>query len=473
VKGYLLDQGRSIAARISTKSARVRKIIPARLWLLIGALMLALSTIVPDIERATGATTTVGYRDHYFGSVIPPSSTPNDGPTAQKPQSKLWFNDGLWWGSLINNTSGEYHIYRCDWASQSWSDTGTLIDERSTSHADALWDGTHLYVATAVERSSADQSPRVLRYSYDPIGKSYSRDAGFLVTVWAGYIEATVAGKDSTGVLWVTFTYDNGQGGRNCYVTHTTSDELSWTTPYVLPVTGATTLANDDISALVAFDSRVGVMWSNQVDSTMYFATHNDGDPDTIWDLNPALQLPKYVDDHINLKSLQADTDGRVFAAVKTSLNDYPVPDPEAPMILLLILDNHGNWSRRTFSRIQENETRPIVLIDSERRYLYVFANGPESGGTIYYKATSLDNINFPQGLRVPFLQSSTDQLINNATSTKQTVNSSTGGLSIPSTSTGTGAISFFSGGIDEVAVYNYALSAEQVLTHYAEGIGQ
>ena len=144
---------------------------------------------------------------------------------------------------------------------------------------------------------------------------------------------------------------------------------------------------------VVAFRSQIGVMWSNQTDSTMYFATHSDGRPDGEWQLNPALQGPHYADDHINLKSLQADPSGQVFAAVKTSLNDLPTPDPTAPLILLLILDDHGAWSRRTFSRVQDGETRPLVLIDAEHRNLYMFATGPESGGAIYYKSSGLDNI--------------------------------------------------------------------------------
>src|SRR5215217_7511644 len=59
-----------------------------------------------------------------------------------------------------------------------------------------------------------------------------------------------------------------------------------------------------------------------------------------------------------------------------------------------------------------------------------MFATAPVSpGGTIYYKKTPLDNISFEDqiGLGTPFIKSSTDTTINNATSTKQTVNSKTG----------------------------------------------
>ena len=44
-----------------------------------------------------------------------------------------------------------------------------------------------------------------------------------------------------------------------------------------MPVNG-TTVSSDDNSAVVAFDGQIGVMWSNQLDDAMYFATHKDGD---------------------------------------------------------------------------------------------------------------------------------------------------------------------------------------------------
>src|SRR5215204_820874 len=74
------------------------------------------------------------------------------GPTASKAQSKLWFNDGLWWGILFDGSSEEYHIYRYDRTEDTWKDTGILVDARNTSRADALWEDGHLYVVSAGQR---------------------------------------------------------------------------------------------------------------------------------------------------------------------------------------------------------------------------------------------------------------------------------------------------------------------------------
>src|SRR5829696_904869 len=384
--------------------------------LLLGATLAMLLAYV----GAASAVDDVGYRDFSFNA---PSV---QAPTGEKPQSKLWFNDGTWWASMFNRTVGEYHIYRYDRATHTWSDTGTLIDERNSSKADTLWDGSHLYVATAGASStnSADGA-RILRYSYDATTKNYSLDPGFPVAgISNGGMEAIVLDKDTTGKLWVTYTQD-----LKVYVNRSLGNDQSWGTPFVLPVKG-TGVTFDDISAVVAFDSQIGVMWSNQSKSAMYFATHRDGDADNVWQASrTAIQGPNYADDHISLRSLQVDdVSGRVFAAVKTSLNDLPNPNPNAPLNFLLARDRDGNWTNHVFGRVGDNHTRPIVMLDEEHRDLYMFATAPCcTGGSIYYKKTSLNNVSFSEGVGTPFIQSPTDTNINDATSTKQNVSSATG----------------------------------------------
>src|SRR5215207_11582400 len=97
------------------------------------------------------------------------------GTTAAKTQSKLWFNDGAWWGILFDGSSEEFRIYRYDGAKGAWSDTGTLVDGRNFSRADALWDGPHLYVVSAGPQASLKKdSARFLRYTYEPSTERYS-----------------------------------------------------------------------------------------------------------------------------------------------------------------------------------------------------------------------------------------------------------------------------------------------------------
>jgi len=387
--------------------------------LLILALLLAASP-----AGATSVTT--GYRDFSFGSGVTSS------PTGEKPESKLWWNDGSWWGSLINNSVHGYHIFRFDLANQSWVDTGVALDDRGDSKADALWDASaqKLYVAShrfaqagAPSANPLDWS-RLYQYSYDSSAKTYNLDPGFPITVSQGTAEAMTVAKDSTGRLWVSYVESN-----TVLINHSLSSDLDWGTPFALPFADAANLNADDISAMIAFPgSKIGVMWSNQNDKKMHFAVHLDGDADTTWQAEEtALPGPgctgSCADDHINLKSVQVDSTGRVFAAIKTSLTAS-----NAPLIMLLVRDENGNWDSNVFGRVTDGHTRPIVLLDEEHSLIYMFAT---ASGVIYYKTTDLNNIQFPLGVGTPFIQSSTDTSVNNASSTKQNVNSTTGLLVI------------------------------------------
>ena len=80
---------------------------------------------------------TVGYRDHTYGGGA-------FRPSADKPQSKLWYTDGSWFAGMFlyqvapAAPKSEYRIYRHDGA-HSWTLTPTVVDTRDTSHADYLW----------------------------------------------------------------------------------------------------------------------------------------------------------------------------------------------------------------------------------------------------------------------------------------------------------------------------------------------
>jgi hypothetical protein len=388
---------------------------------------------------ALAAPVEVGYRDFQYNSNAPT-------PTGNKPQSKLWYTpDGTWWGVLFNKSTNYYDIYRFDRATQSWSDTGTRVDARGHSKSDALWDGTHLYVATStVDSTPADQNAYLRRYSYDPTTKRYSLDIGFPALIGRGPMEALTIDKDSTGLVWATFTQPDAQGATKVYINHSQGSDAIWASPYVLPVSGATVKA-DDISAMISFDLKtqapqIGVMWSNQLDSAMYFSSHKDGAPDTSWSASVKVsQGKKSADDHINLKALEDDPSGRVFAVTKTSFGDLASTPASAPQIEVLVLGQDGTFHHNTFSRIQDDQTRPILLIDETHRQLYVFAAGPNTSTprAIYYKQAPLSNISFPEGDGTPFIKSSLDTAIDNPTSTKQNVNA-TSGLLVEAQNSGT-----------------------------------
>src|SRR5258705_4583785 len=222
--------------------------------LLFCAAMATLFTFIQAQAQAVDA----GYRDFSFAATSGPAT-----PTGDKPESKLWFNDGIWWGSLYNATIKGNRIYRFNVTTQSWSDTGTLLDPRSASRADPLWDGQHLYVAShifttsAASTSAASNWGRLYRYSYNSQTNVYTLDAGFPVNVTKGKEENLVFAKDSTGQLWVTYV-ESGKVMVNCSL----GSDSVWGTPFVLPVSqSAVSVASDDISSVIAFQgNKIGVM---------------------------------------------------------------------------------------------------------------------------------------------------------------------------------------------------------------------
>ena len=186
-------------------------------------------------------------------------------------------------------------------------------------------------------------------------------------------------------MIWATWGYPSGGHG-NVFVTHSTIDTASYVAPYVLPLAGVTTMECADYSNIVAYDGKIGVMWSNQTESALYFGIHVDGAPDSAWTRSTSLSGTGWADNHVNVKSLVADPSGKVFAATKTSLNGDQCP-PSAgnagnPLILLVFMDGTGAWQRRTFSTAAECESRPLVLINSDDRKIYMFATQAAPGSS-------------------------------------------------------------------------------------------
>lgn len=342
-------------------------------------------------------------------------------PTGQKPQSKLWYAHGLWWGSLYNAAVSDFHIYRFGPADNAWHDTGVLVEPRKTASMDVLWDGTHLYVASAgKDPNNTGHSPELRRYTYSAASQSWVADAGYPVRIATGGVEAVVIAKDSRGVLWATFTM-----GAKVYLTHSNGADNVWVSRYEVPTPASESNVDpDDISAVIDYDGdKIGVFWSNQRTSAFYFATHLDGTWDRAWSLDVAYSRPEGADDHMNLKQLVSDPSGRVFAVVKHSLD--AADDQE---ISVLVLRPDGSWLNRPVWTVADGHSRAILLVDEEHRELYVFGVAPCcSGGTVYYKKSSLSDISFASGDGTRFIASGANPNVNNPTSTKQNLDSSTG----------------------------------------------
>ena len=404
-------------------------------------LCLALAgTVVLTPGTAQGADT-YGYPSITYSGVANP-------PTSDKPQSKLWWNDGSWWADMWVTGTG-WTIHRLDRATKTWVSTGVVNDTRATTLADTLWDGSHLYIASHVVTITGDGTPnpsvagqpaRLYRYSYS--GGKYILDTGFPNTITDKSSESMTIDRDSTGAIWATWTQVAGSSTagftNTVYVNNSSTDGTSWGVPFVLPVTNPRP-APDDISAVVAFGAnKIGVMWSDHNAGAVWWATRTDGTSPTAtssWKVQPAIQGKGQADDHLNLKALQADPSGRVFAVAKTSLNDTSV-DPTLPQLLLFVFKpGTGAFTKSTVAVAGDCVTRPQIVLDTSNNLVREFHTAPSTGGcaysgvpgSIYEKTASMDNPVFAAGRGVPVIQDGASPNLNDVTSSKQSVDSKTG----------------------------------------------
>jgi PKD repeat protein len=388
---------------------------------------------------ASAAAGDIGYLDQAYTGAV-------NSPTADKPQSKLWFVDGIWWADMFDTVSKTWHIFKLDRATQKWVDTGVPIDNRANSSGDAVWNGSKLYVASHVVTASGDSGSnaslannpaRLYRYSYDSARKTFTLDAGFPSNINNNSSESLTVDRDSTGRMWASWTQvsrsSSGAYSSAVYVNSTNGTDNQWGTPFVLPVSGANP-APDDVSALVAFGgNRIGVLWSNQNTQTVNWAVHADGAATNTWTGGAVLTGSRQADDHLNLKGVQADASGRVYAVVKTSA-DQVTGSSTRPQVLVLGLAS-GSWKVSTFGTIADCHTRPQLVLDEQQQRVHVVATAPTASGcaysgapgSIYLKSAPMGTLTFPSGRGTAIIRDIASANMNDATTSKQSVSPASG----------------------------------------------
>jgi hypothetical protein len=426
--------------------ALIHRWIPRHSILVFGGFLaiLTLSALVWTTASAGALLNLAGYFDFSYGSDV--LGEPTDG----RPESKLWYNDGIWWGILYNSEAGAYHIYRLDWASQTWQDTGVEVDQREDSRSDVLWDeaSQKLYVVTHVKQDNPSRTKdstswgQVYRYSYLGVDKTYSLDADFPTIVNEDKTKTLVLDKDSTGRLWVTYvSRPTGSSEYKVYVNYTLNgDDTDWGVPFVLPFPEAIVDLRA-ISSVIAFTDnegpKVGVMWSNELTGKFYFASHPDSEfGNAGWTLETGPDIPYPANDQLNLKK---NTRGQLFAAIKTH-----AVEPNDTLIGLMTRDVDGTFSFHHVSPADSLDTRPIVALydgDPEEgdEEVYVFMTSNPTGGAICYQkakiVSPLSAIHFPgrscgdpgvAGAVQILSDTEVHSRIDNATTTKQVLNSET-----------------------------------------------
>ncbi|WP_088319930.1 hypothetical protein [Kineosporia sp. R_H_3] len=322
----------------------------------------------------------------YAGNAYPATLA---APSGDKQQSKVWRASNAWWGVLISPAKGVPTIQEL-LANHTWRDTGVVVDTRADSTADVWYAANTLYTVSRTATGNIQYSRFTLSAS-----RVWSKVTGFPVTVAAGGTESASLARDSGGTIWATWT----QGARVWYAKSAGTNDKTWTKA-LLPVSD-NTVAADDVSAILAFNGKIGIGYSDQQSDAFHFAIHTDGAAAGTWKLETPLAGADLVDDHISLKAVGGDA--RVFAAVKTSLDAAGAAD-DATLIYVLRRNADGTWTKTRGASVGDKATRAQLFLDRENSRAYLLTSGPATGGTIYYKTAPFVGMKWARGRGAPLI---------------------------------------------------------------------
>jgi hypothetical protein len=352
-------------------------------------------------------------------------------PTAGQAQSKLWFAEGVWWATLIDPVTQELHIARLDPATEAWTDTGTLIDDRPHVRADALWDGTVLTVVSAGPKTTANESLRIAQFHFDARTGRFEIDPDLPIPLTAGGVTDPVLARDSKGILWLAYV-DQGR----LVLRHSVGNVWHWSPPAAPPVSGADGATR--AAALTADGSRVTVVWNRLADDALQVAQHVDGADPGAWTVD-SVHVSGLTNAPGGLSTRTVATGGgsRVFVAFELAADRSATANPLAPGAVVMIRDADGSWSNVQLARVKDHFSTPVLAIDEHSDTLVAIAF-VTSTGTIAFKQSPLDRVSFESGSGTDLIASSADPGLRNPTSTKQAIDL-TSGLIVLGADDGTG----------------------------------
>lgn len=288
-------------------------------------------------------------------------------PTADKPQSKLWFAHDTWW-ALLPAKSGQTLWQRTAAGWREQEDIRRIF--AGVLGGSDVWADRDGATAVAVK----DDTLQIVRLRSDgraPVRWEAERLARWTVPTFAPLETATIA-RDAGGGWWVAVTVTTsdavsvkpkagGKAGRpRAVCVWHSPDARTWTALSPL----ATGLGDDDICLVTPVEGGVGVAWSDQSRDEVRFRVHRDGRAPFEWE--PAELVASgglTADDHLNA----AFVAGRLWLATKNS-----VDTAGQPQLVLRVRSAAGTWRSFPYAEKTAARTpsRPIVVAAPDGRSL-------------------------------------------------------------------------------------------------------
>lgn len=265
-------------------------------------------------------------------------------PTADKPQSKLWFMDACWW-TILPDSLGPTLWQRTDTGWKEHPEISSSV-KGIPGRADVWYEDR---VATAVGVS--DSSLCIFRMMpRDVADRNWDAEVlGYLkVPKQSPNVETATIAKDAAGIWWVAADV----GGSAIYV-WSSKDAIHWSDAILV----GRGISSDDISCIAALKRSVIVAWSNQRTEAVYSREHINGWLVSDWSpINTIEAGNKTADDHINTAR---SANGTLWVVTKNSLDEVGYPQ-----LVLRVRRSDGKWKNYPYLKLRPSigPSRPVVV---------------------------------------------------------------------------------------------------------------
>ena len=301
--------------------------------------------------------------------------------TAEKPQSKVWRHDNAWWSVLADSTGT--NVWRLD--GTAWTPVLQLTTDSYRADVKDTGDVVHVLLDKGSPQAKLASIEYVPGIAGSPGTYQFWTERPAVADIaLSPEIGTMTIDVDCTGRIWL-----GSDGATTIEVRYSDAPYDTWS----VPITLASNTGAGDISVVTAMPNcTMGVLWSNQATQRFGFRSHVDGSDPADWspDEVPAGQSALNVgggmaDNHLNVA---VASDGTLYAAIKTKYNTLGLP-----RIGLLVRRPSGTWD--PLYSVDDQGTRPIVLLNEATSHVQVAYTGRNTSGDIVYRDSPVSAIAF------------------------------------------------------------------------------
>ena len=290
---------------------------------------------------------------------VPVFQVDKEDPTADKPQSKLWYQSGCWWAVLPRSTRPSL------WqrTNNGWIEHTEISESLAgvPGQSDVWSEGNQV---TAV--SVGNHSLSVFRLNLLSGAPDFKWGAAVLAELTVPGIQkpietATIA-RDRLGTWFVASMIDS-----KIYLWSSSDNAMTWASPIIL----ANGIYEDDICVVTPLPEGTGIIWSNQSLQGVFMRVHKNENPANEWERTEVVDLGnKTADDHLNTCLA---IDGTLWLATKNSIDLL-----NKPQLVLRIRSVDGKWKNMPYAKIENTllPTRPVVIATDDNSFVFTgFSN--------------------------------------------------------------------------------------------------